>query len=189
MRLRRSLAAAFVLLCCLTASWSGGLGTASADRFTNILRAADEVVAVITSKFPNLSPARVRSQFVAQVDTLTPVTDEVALFKVKSAWSKYEPRTPRQNEVVAKRGTTHGPYEMATGMLCQTAAELLVTDEKDAWQFAVSQVQGTILQQHPLGARLAFYKELTEITQKFLCGEYCAGTAKLAVLLATEAYC
>ncbi|MCF6390718.1 hypothetical protein L2K20_27445 [Mycobacterium sp. MBM] len=117
------------------------------------------------------------------------MTDDAALFRVQTAWSKYERRVPGSDEVVAKRSAARGPYEAATGMLCQTAAELLITDEKYAWQFAVNQVQGAILQQHPLGARLALYKELAEITQKFLCGEYCAGTAKLAVLLATETYC
>ena len=173
---------------CAGTSFSTGLATAAAIGPKEILQAADEIVPVLVRKF-GLAGTEVESSFVSQATRLTPVTDEVGLRTFQNEWKAFTPRSPAPQEVVARRAGVPIFYRKAAGMLCETAGDLLVTDDKSSWEFAINQVNGQIAQLHPFGAYLALQQDLNDIGGKFLSGCYCAATAKLAVLVTKEAYC
>ncbi len=185
---KRLTAVIAVALICAGVSLSAGPGSASAVPWKSIVAAAEEIAPVLAKKF-GLAESKVQSLFVSQVRSITPVTDDVALKQVQTAWLEYVPRAAPQGKVVTNRRWASRILRESYDMLCSTAANLLITEDKTAWQFVMNQANDAIEERLPMGRSLALYDRLNEITAKFMCGEYCAGTAMLAVTLAEEAYC
>jgi hypothetical protein len=173
---------------CAGSSLSMGPGTAAAITPGEIVRAAEEIVPTLARRF-GLAEERFQTVFVSQASKLTPVADEGELRTVQNEWTAFVPRKPAPQEVVLRPREVPSFYEEAAGMLCETAGDLLVTDDKSMWEFTINQVDGQIAQLSPAGRNLALYNELNDIADKFQSGCYCAATAKLAVLVAKETYC
>jgi hypothetical protein len=102
---------------------------------------------------------QVRSLFVSQATRLTPVTDEPGLRAFQAEWRGFTPRQVRRGEVVPEEREVPFIYKQANQMLCETAVDLIGTDDKLSWQYSISRVEGQIMQLHPVGRNLALHSE------------------------------
>jgi hypothetical protein len=177
-----------VLMFCTGTSFSAGTGIAAAFSIKDIMAMADNLGPMLAGKFGASAP-ELKAGFISQADGLTPVRDTAALNKLAAEWEAFTPRAPRPREMTVRRAELPGYYREAANLLCQTTADLLVTDDKSVWEFAINQVDGHITSMIPAGRNLALYGELNDIADKFQSGCYCAATAKLAVVIAKNTYC
>ena len=189
MWLKRLLVSVIAIAICAATSLSVAPGPAGAQSLMpRILAAADDLAPLVT-RFSGSSTSLIKSRFVLQATKTTPVTDEASLLRLRDEWVNFRPRTPRQGEVTARPRELPSAYEKAGQILCQTAAELVDLPDKFSWQSTIAWMNDKIMEQTPIGRNLALHKDLNEIADKFRSGCYCAGTAQLAVLIATEVYC
>jgi hypothetical protein len=185
---KRLFIAAIAMLLCGGTALSTGSGRAAAFPLKQIVQAVEEVAPALARKL-GVAEQEVEPLLVSQASRLTPVTDTAELGKFQQEWADFEPRTPARDEVIAVREDVPSEYKTANDMLCETAVDLLGTDDILSWDYAMKRVNGQIQQSYPLGKKLAMYNELNEIAQSFESGCICKATAELAVFVAKKTYC